>query len=81
MPPRFAPRRPSRSSELAEPWLSSPENKTLYHAFGSFASPLVIALMTTMEQVALAAGIRRKGDIRPIMAPLLWQTLNNYLKT
>lgn len=53
--------------------------KVLYHAFGSFASPLVIALLASMEQVALAAGIRR-GDIKPIMTPLLWQTLCNYLK-
>ena len=53
--------------------------KVLYHAFGSFASPLVIALMSTMEQVALTAGIR-KQDIKPVMAPLLSQTLRNYLK-
>lgn len=55
------------------------ENKVLYHVFGSFASPLVIALMASLEQVALAAGIR-KQDIKPIMVPLLWQTLHNYLK-
>ncbi len=53
--------------------------KALYHAFGSFASPLVIALLASMEQVALAAGVR-KADIKPIMTPLLWQTLRNYLK-
>ncbi len=53
--------------------------KVLYHAFGSFASPLVIALLASMEQVALAAGIP-KGNIKPIMIPLLWQTLRNYLK-
>ena len=53
--------------------------KVFYHAFGSFSSPLVIALLATMEQVALAAGIR-KGNIKPIMTPLLWQTLSNYLK-
>ena len=55
------------------------ENKILYHVFGSFASPLVIALIATMEQVAAAGGIRRR-DIKPVMAPLLWQTLRNYLK-
>ncbi len=53
--------------------------KVLYHAFGSFASPLVIALLASMEQVAAAAGIR-PHDIKPIMTPLLWQTLRNYLK-
>ncbi len=55
------------------------QNKVLYHVFGSFASPLVIAMMASLEQVALAAGIR-KMDIKPMMAPLLWQTLRNYLK-
>lgn len=55
------------------------QNKALYHVFGSFASPLVIALLASMEQVASAAGIRPQ-DIKPIMVPLLWQTLRNYLK-
>lgn len=55
------------------------QNKVLYHVFGSFASPLVIALMSSLESVALAAGIR-KSEIKPVMVPLLWQTLHNYLK-
>jgi predicted short-subunit dehydrogenase-like oxidoreductase (DUF2520 family) len=55
------------------------QKKVLYHAFGSFASPLVIALMSSMEQVGSAAGIR-KHDIKPVIVPLLWQTLRNYLK-
>ena len=55
------------------------QNKVLYHVFGSFASPLVIALMAALEEVARAAGIRKR-DIKPIMVPLLWQTLHNYLK-
>jgi len=55
------------------------ENKVLYHVFGSFASPLIIALLASLEQVARAAGIR-KTDIKTMMAPLLWQTLRNYLK-
>jgi predicted short-subunit dehydrogenase-like oxidoreductase (DUF2520 family) len=55
------------------------QNKVLYHVFGSFASPLVVALMASLEQVAQAAGIR-KTDIKPMMAPLLLQTLRNYLK-
>lgn len=55
------------------------ETKVLYHAFGSFASPLVIALMASMEQVAAAAGIR-KQNIKNMMVPLLWQTLRNYVK-
>ncbi len=55
------------------------QDKTLYHAFGSFASPLVIALIASSEQVALAAGISQR-EIKSIMLPLLSQTLNNYLK-
>ena len=55
------------------------ENKVLYHVFGSFASPLVIALMAAMEEVAQASGIRKR-DVKPVMQPLLQQTLRNYLK-
>jgi predicted short-subunit dehydrogenase-like oxidoreductase (DUF2520 family) len=54
-------------------------DKALYHAFGSFASPLVVALMASLEEVAHAAGIRKR-DIKPIMLPLLSQTVNNYLR-
>jgi predicted short-subunit dehydrogenase-like oxidoreductase (DUF2520 family) len=54
-------------------------NKVLYHAFGSFASPLVVALMASLEQVAKAAGIS-PGDAKTMAVPLLQQTLRNYLK-
>ena len=54
------------------------QNKVLYHAFGSFASPQLIALMAAMERIGMAAGIRPK-DIKPVMLPLLQQTLRNYL--
>ena len=54
------------------------QNKVLYHAFGSFASPLVIALMASLEQVAQAAGVRKR-DIKRVMLPLLLQTLRNYV--
>jgi predicted short-subunit dehydrogenase-like oxidoreductase (DUF2520 family) len=54
-------------------------NKVLYHAFGSFASPLVIALMASLERVAQAAGIR-SDDVKTMMVPLLVQTLRNYLQ-
>lgn len=61
------------------PFAIEKKNKVLYHAFGSFASPLVIALMASMEQVALAAGIRER-EIKSVMEPLLMQTLTNYLQ-
>jgi predicted short-subunit dehydrogenase-like oxidoreductase (DUF2520 family) len=54
------------------------KNKALYHAFGAFASPLVIALMSSMEQVAEAAGIPR-GQIKKVALPLLRKTWANYL--
>ena len=55
------------------------ENKVLYHAFGTFASPMVIALMTALEQVGRRLGIKQK-HVRTMAGPLLRQTLNNYLE-
>jgi predicted short-subunit dehydrogenase-like oxidoreductase (DUF2520 family) len=55
------------------------KNKVLYHVFGSFASPLVIALMASLEDVARAAGIRQQ-DIKSFVAPLISRTLRNYLE-
>ncbi len=55
------------------------QNKVLYHVFGSFASPMVIALMASLEEVARAAGIRQ-SEIKRVMEPLLSQTLRNYLQ-
>ena len=60
------------------PFSIKKQRKVLYHAFGSFASPLVVALMSSLEQVAQAAGLRKR-DIKPVMLPLLLQTLQNYL--
>jgi len=55
------------------------KNKVLYHAFGTFASPMVIALMATLEEVGRAAGIKT-SDISTMAGPLLGQTLSNYLE-
>lgn len=55
------------------------EDKVLYHAFGAFASPMVIALMAAMEEVGTAAGFKRK-KLRAFAGPLLRQTLENYLE-
>lgn len=60
------------------PFLIRKENKALYHAFGAFASPMVIALMTAMEQVGKAAGVPR-NRIKKAMLPLLRETWGNYL--
>jgi len=61
-----------------KPFKIQKKNKALYHAFGAFASPLVIALMSSMEQVAEAAGIS-PNKIKKTMLPLLRQTWGNYL--
>jgi predicted short-subunit dehydrogenase-like oxidoreductase (DUF2520 family) len=61
------------------PYAIHKRNKVLYHAFGSFASPMVIALMASLERVARAAGIK-PADIKTMMVPLLLQTLRNYLQ-
>jgi len=63
----------------ASPYVLEKRHKTLYHAFGSFASPLVIALMSAMEQVAEAAGVPPQ-KAKAMVWPLLSQTLQNYLK-
>lgn len=51
--------------------------KTAYHAWGSFASPLLVALLVTAEEVAEAAGVPRRLA-RKRMLPILNQTLRNY---
>lgn len=53
------------------------KDKADYHAWGTFASPLFTALLATTEQVAIAAGVRRK-EARQRMIPILLQTLTNY---
>jgi predicted short-subunit dehydrogenase-like oxidoreductase (DUF2520 family) len=55
------------------------EDKVLYHAFGAFASPMLIALMVAMEEVGKAAGFEPK-KLRAIAGPLLRQTLGNYVE-
>ena len=55
-----------------------PEAKVLYHAVGSFCSPMIVACLTTAERVAAAAGILPSAAKR-IMHPLLRQTVANYL--
>jgi predicted short-subunit dehydrogenase-like oxidoreductase (DUF2520 family) len=52
-------------------------DKAAYHAWGTFASPLLTALLATAEQVATLAGVRRK-EAKRRMLPILQQTLANY---
>jgi len=52
-------------------------DKAAYHAWGTFASPLLIALLATTEQVARRAGVSTQ-QARKRMMPILRQTLANY---
>jgi predicted short-subunit dehydrogenase-like oxidoreductase (DUF2520 family) len=55
------------------------EAKVLYHALGSFSSPLVVATLVTAERVGHAAGLSRT-QTRKVMGPILAQTFKNYLE-
>lgn len=52
--------------------------KPLYHAFGAFASPLLIATLALGERVARRAGLSER-EAHSAMRPIVEQTLRNYL--
>jgi predicted short-subunit dehydrogenase-like oxidoreductase (DUF2520 family) len=54
-------------------------NKAAYHAWGGFASPLLVALLVTGEHVAGMAGFPSR-DARKKMLPIVRQTISNYAK-
>jgi len=60
-----------------ESWAIRGEDKAAYHAWGTFASPLLTALLAICEEVATGAGLGRKVAKRR-MLPMLKQTLANY---
>lgn len=53
------------------------QDKAAYHAWGTFASPLLTVLLATTERVAGAAAVDRV-QARRRMIPILMQTLANY---
>jgi predicted short-subunit dehydrogenase-like oxidoreductase (DUF2520 family) len=53
--------------------------KAMYHTWGAFTSPLLVALLATAEQVAQAAGLSRTRA-RKNMLPIVRQTLANFAK-
>src|SRR6476660_2126106 len=53
--------------------------KPLYHALGSFSSPLIVATLVTAERVGRGAGLTA-SQTRRVMAPILQQTFKNYLE-
>ena len=52
-------------------------DKPAYHAWCTFASPLVTALLATSDEVAALAGVGNRAAARR-MTPILLQTIQNY---
>jgi len=63
----------------AEVFAIKKSKKVLYHALGSFSSPLVVATLVTAERIGRAAGLSL-SQTRKVMAGILQQTLKNYLE-
>ncbi len=61
----------------ARTFLIRKQNKAAYHAWGAFASPLLVAAVVTAEQVARSAGLKT-AEARRMMLPILCQTFVNY---
>lgn len=59
------------------PYAIKKNKKNAYHAWGTFASPLLTALLATTEHVAELAGVKGKAARRR-MLPILLQTVKNY---
>jgi predicted short-subunit dehydrogenase-like oxidoreductase (DUF2520 family) len=53
--------------------------KPLYHAWGSFSSPLLMATLATGELVARRAGVPA-AKVRRAIRPIVERTLQNYLR-
>jgi predicted short-subunit dehydrogenase-like oxidoreductase (DUF2520 family) len=52
-------------------------HKAAYHAWGAFASPLLVATLVTAERVARASGLSAV-EARKKMLPIIRQTIANY---
>jgi predicted short-subunit dehydrogenase-like oxidoreductase (DUF2520 family) len=63
----------------AEVFVIEKRFKTLYHALGSFSSPMLVATLTTAERVGRAAGLS-PNQTRRIIAPILRETIKNYVE-
>jgi predicted short-subunit dehydrogenase-like oxidoreductase (DUF2520 family) len=53
------------------------QHKAAYHAWGAFASPLLVAALVTGEQLACLAGLSA-AEARRKMLPIVRQTVANY---
>jgi len=61
----------------AESFAINKRAKPLYHALGSFSSPLIVAALVTAERVGRSAGLTA-SQTRRVMGPILRQTMKNY---
>jgi predicted short-subunit dehydrogenase-like oxidoreductase (DUF2520 family) len=55
------------------------QSKVLYHALGSFSSPMVVATLVTAERVGKTAGLSKK-QMKKVMTRILLQTIVNYVQ-
>ncbi len=63
----------------AKPFVIRKQSKVLYHAMGSFSSPMVVAALSLGEELGRVAGLSKK-EITLVMAPIFSRTAENYLK-
>lgn len=61
-----------------EAFIVNPVAKPVYHAWAAFLSPLLVAVLVTAEQVAVAAGLSKQQARRKMM-PIVQQMLANYV--
>ena len=54
-------------------------NKSLYHVFAAFLSPLIVVHLETAARLAVAAGIPRR-ELTAVMRPIVEQTIQNYFE-
>jgi predicted short-subunit dehydrogenase-like oxidoreductase (DUF2520 family) len=55
------------------------KDKALYHAWGGFSSPLIVAELATADLIARKIGIP-SATARKTLAPILRQTVENYIE-
>jgi predicted short-subunit dehydrogenase-like oxidoreductase (DUF2520 family) len=63
----------------AESFLLPPKKKAAYHAWATMTSPLLVAYLVTLEEVARKAGIGRDLAAR-MSLPIMQQTIANYAR-
>lgn len=61
------------------PFILHERDKPLYHAFGVFTSPLLIALLTAAAETGAAAGLNPKV-VRRLMRPIVEKTVSNFFE-